>query len=181
MGIFPTALRNKKYVSSHKKYLTLLPQCIACYLTCKHAIPTLRANNQCKHSIQTFNVNIQFEHSLQTFNSNISRKHATWQYSVQISFHLCSLRVLGPTYWDFWNPKGAGNQIAFSLLLECFVRVALTILRFLQHFKAKFENVYCCMLFALSRFSICALEFINLFHLYARGLEDMAQKNRSRI
>ena len=34
MGIFTTALRNKKYVKfSKKKNLTLLPQCVACYLT----------------------------------------------------------------------------------------------------------------------------------------------------
>ena len=34
MGIFTTALRNKKYVKfSKKKYLTLLPQCVACYQT----------------------------------------------------------------------------------------------------------------------------------------------------
>ena len=34
MGIFTTALRNKKYVKfSKKKDLTLLPQCVACYLT----------------------------------------------------------------------------------------------------------------------------------------------------
>lgn len=76
------------------------------------------------------------------------------QYSVETSFHLCSLRGLGPTSWNFWNPKGARNQIVFPLLLECFVRVALIILRFLQHFKGKFESVYYCMLFAFSRFSI---------------------------
>ena len=28
-----TALRNKKMSNSHKKNITLLPQCIACYLT----------------------------------------------------------------------------------------------------------------------------------------------------
>ena len=34
MGIFTTALRNKQNTSnSQKKYLTLLPQCIICYLT----------------------------------------------------------------------------------------------------------------------------------------------------
>ena len=34
MGIFTTALRNKKNTSnSQKKYLTLLPQCIICYQT----------------------------------------------------------------------------------------------------------------------------------------------------
>ena len=32
-GIFTTALRNKKISkNSHQKYLTLLPQCVACYL-----------------------------------------------------------------------------------------------------------------------------------------------------
>ena len=34
MGIFTTALRNTKIQSiSQEKYLTLLSQCIACYLT----------------------------------------------------------------------------------------------------------------------------------------------------
>ena len=34
VGIFTTALRNKKNTSnSQKKYLTLLPECIICYLT----------------------------------------------------------------------------------------------------------------------------------------------------
>ena len=119
MGIFPTALRNKKYVSSHKKYLTLLPQCIACYLTCKHAIPTLSANNQCKHSIQTFNVNIQFEHSLQTFNSNISRKHATWQYSniIPSMFTPCpGANILGLLKSE---RRGKPNCVFFAFVVLC--------------------------------------------------------------
>ena len=33
MGIFMNALRNKKYVKFLKKYLTLFPQRIVCYLT----------------------------------------------------------------------------------------------------------------------------------------------------
>ena len=118
------------------------------------------------NSILIFNANILFEHSLQTFNSNSSCKHAIQQYSVQISFHLCSLRGIGPTSWDFRNPKGVGNQIAFPLLLECFVRVALIILQFLLQFKGKFENVYCSMFFAFSRFRTCALEFLKFLFIY---------------
>ena len=38
MGIFTTALRNKKIGQIlNKKYLTLLPQCIACHLTACNA------------------------------------------------------------------------------------------------------------------------------------------------
>ena len=97
MGIFPTALRNKKYVSSHKKYLTLLPQCIACYLTCKHALPTLGANNQCKHSIQTFNEtfnsNIHCKHSIRIFHANMQlgniqcKYHSIYVHSVSCGQH----------------------------------------------------------------------------------------------
>ena len=39
MGIFTTALRNKKLSQIlKKKNLTLLPQCIACYLTAYYAL-----------------------------------------------------------------------------------------------------------------------------------------------
>ena len=40
MGIFTTALRNRKLrqILKKKKNLTLLPQCIACYLTAYYAL-----------------------------------------------------------------------------------------------------------------------------------------------
>ena len=138
----------------------------------KQSVQTFNSNIQCKHSIRTFTANIQFEYFTQTCNLAIFSANI-----IPSMFTPCPVaNILG-----LLKSERRGKPIAFSLLLECFVRVVLTILRFLQLFKAKFENVYRCMLFALSRFSICALEFINLFHLYARGLEDMAQKNRSRI
>ena len=50
--------------------------------------------------------------------------------------------------------------------------MALIILPFLQHFKDKFENVYCCIFFLFLRVSICALEFINFFlSIYQRARE----------
>lgn len=46
------------------------------------------------------------------------------------------------------------------------MRVASIILRFLQHFKGKFESVYYCMLLAFSRFSIFVTKSLQLFFIY---------------
>ena len=54
----------------------------------------------------------------------------------------------------------------FPLLLECFVRVALIILRFLQHFKGKFESVYYCMLLHFRGLVYLCLRVYKLIFIY---------------
>ena len=60
--------------------------------------------------------------------------------------------------------SGKPNCVSFAFWVLCTCGINYSAI--LQQFKGKFENVYCCISFAFSRFSICALEFLKFLFIY---------------